>query len=97
MYLDAARVVAVETRSTRYRLPEGVGVGTVTPRRPNELAFSWRGFRYDACGGAYKRRAYGAVTELVLPFGPTTGRRIVAVAMADARHELLLPSAARCD
>ena len=97
VYLDAGRVVAVETASARYRLLDGIGVGTTTPRRPNEFSFSWRGFRYDACGGAYKRRAYNAVTELVLPFAATTGRRVVAIAIADARHELLLPSAARCD
>ena len=97
VYLDADRVVAIETTSARYRLAGGVGVGTITPRRPNELAFSWRGFRYDACTGAYRRRAYGAVTELVLPFGARTGRRILAIAMADAAHLLLLPGAARCD
>ena len=94
---DAGRVVAVETTSPRYRLAGAVGIGTITPTRPNEFSFSWRGFRYDACGGAYKRRAYNAVTELVLPFAATTGRRVVAIAIADARHELLLPSAARCD
>lgn len=94
--LEAGRVVAVETTSPRYRL-RGVGVGTITPRRPNELSFSWRGFRYDACSGAYRRRAFGAVTELVLPVGPTTGRRIVAVAIADSSHLLLLPGAGRCD
>lgn len=96
VFLDAGRVVAVETTSRRYRLT-GVGVGTITPRRPNELSFSWRGFRYDACTGAYRRRAFGAVTELVLPVGATTGRRIVAVAIADGSHLLLLPGAGRCD
>jgi hypothetical protein len=96
-YLDAGRVVAVETTSRRYRLAGDVGVGTLTPRRPNEFSFSWRGFRYDACSGAYRRRAYRATTELVLPFGATTGRRIVAVAIADDAHLLLLPGAARCD
>lgn len=97
VFFDAGRVVAVETTSPRYRLAGMVGVGTVTPPRPNEFSFSWRGFRYDACTGAYRRRAFGAVTELVLPFGPTTGRRIVAIAIADSRHLLLLPGAGRCD
>ena len=96
-FLDAGRVVAVETTSPRYRLTGAVGVGTITPRRPNEFSFSWRGFRYDACSGAYRRRAYGAVTELVLPFAARTGRRIVAIAIADAAHLLLLPGAGRCD
>ena len=96
VYLDAERVVAIETTSARYRLAAAVGVGTITPPRPNELTFSWRGFRYDACSGAYRRSAYGAVTELVLPFGARTGRRIVAIAMADAAHLLLLPGASRC-
>lgn len=97
VYLDAGRVVAVETTSPRYRLAGAVGVGTLTARRPNEFSFSWRGFRYDACSGAYRRRAYEAVTELVLPFGATTGRKIVAIAIADGRHLLLLPGAGRCD
>lgn len=97
VYLDAGRVVAVETTSKRYRLAGGIGVGTLTPRRPNEFSFSWRGFRYDACSGAYRRRAYRATTELVLPFTATTGRRIVALAIADDVHALLLPGAARCD
>ena len=97
VHLDAGRVVAIETTSPRYRLSGEVGVGTITPRRTDELAFSWRGFRYDACSGTYQRRAYGAVTELVLQFGARTGRRIVAIAMADAAHLLLLPGASRCD
>ncbi len=97
VFLDAGRVVAVETTSPRYRLAGAVGVGTITPRRPNELSFSWRGFRYDACNAAYRRRAYGAVTELVLPAGATTGRRIIAIALADGRHLLLLPGAGRCN
>lgn len=97
VYLDAGRVAAVETTSPRYRLAGAVGVGTITPRRPNEFSFSWRGFRYDACSGVYRRRAYGAVTELVLPFGARTGRRIVALAIADGGHLLLLPGAGRCD
>jgi hypothetical protein len=97
VFLDEGRVVAIETTSTRYRLTRSVGVGTLTPSRPNEFSFSWRGFRYDACSGAYRRRAYRAVTELVLPFAATTGRRIVAIAIADDAHALLLPGAARCD
>lgn len=97
VFVDAGRVVAVETTSPRYRLAGAVGVGTITPRRPNEFSFSWRGFRYDACNAAYRRRAYGAVTELVLPAGATTGRRIVAIAIADGAHLLLLPGAGRCD
>jgi hypothetical protein len=96
-YMDAGRVVAVETTSPRYRLAGAVGVGTITPHRPNEFSFSWRGFRYDACNGAYRRRAYGAITELVLPVGSMTGRRIVSVAIADGAHLLLLPGAGRCD
>ncbi|MGZ8701013.1 MAG: hypothetical protein ACXWZY_01835 [Gaiellaceae bacterium] len=95
--LDAGRVVAVETVSPRYRLAGAIGVGTITPPRPNEFSFTWRGFRYDACSGAYRRRAYGAITELVLPVGATTGRRIIAVAIADGAHLLLLPGAGRCD
>jgi hypothetical protein len=97
VYTDTGRVVAVETTSPRYRLADGIRVGTVTPRRPREFGFSWRGFRYDACGGTYRRRAFGAFTELVLPFGARTGRRVVAIAIADAAHLLLLPGAARCD
>jgi hypothetical protein len=97
VFFAAGRVVAVETTSTRYRLASRVGVGTITPRRPSEFSFSWRGFRYDACTGAYRRRAYGAVTELVLPFGARTGRRIVAIAIADGAHLLLLPGSGRCD
>ena len=97
VYLDGGRVVAIETTSPRYRFAGGFGVGTLTPSRPNELSFSWRGFRYDACTGAYRRRAFRATTELVLPFAATTGRRIIAVAMADDAHQLLLPGAARCD
>jgi len=97
VFLDAGRAVAVETTSPRYRLAGGVGVGTITPRRANEFSFSWRGFRYDACNGAYRRRAYGAVTELVLPAGVRIGRRIVAIAIADGGHLLLLPGVGRCD
>ena len=97
VYFDANRVAAVETASPRYRLAGAVRVGTITPRRPNEFSFSWRGFGYDACSGAYRRRAYGAVTELVLPVGARTGRRIVAIAIADGAHLLLLPGAGRCD
>ena len=97
VFLDGGRVVAVETTSSRYRLAGGIGVGTITPRRPNEFSFTWRGFRYDACTGAYRRSAYRAATELVLPFGAQTGRRIVAIAVADNAHLLLLPGAGRCD
>lgn len=97
VHLDAGRVAAIETTSPRYRLSGGVGVGTITPHRTDELTFAWRGFRYDACSGTYQRRAYGAVTELALQFGPRTGRRIVAIAMADVAHLLLLPGASRCD
>ena len=97
VYLDAGRVVAVETTSPRYRVAGAIGVGTITPLRSDEFSFSWRGFRYDACNAAYRRRAYGAVTELLLPAGATTGRRIVALAIADGRHLLLLPGAGRCD
>ena len=97
VHLDAGRVVAIETTSPRYRLSGGAGVGTITPRRADELTFAWRGFRYDACSGTYQRRAYGAVTELVLQFGSRTGRRIVAISMAGVAHLLLLPGASRCD
>jgi hypothetical protein len=97
VHLEAGRVVAVETTSSRYRLADGTGVGTLTPRRQSEFSFSWRGFRFDACTGAYRRRAYRATTELVLPFAATTGRTIIAIAIADDAHALLLPGAARCD
>jgi hypothetical protein len=96
IFFDGRFVVSVETTSPHYRLPGGIRVGTVTPRRPNEF-FRWRGFRYESCGGMYSRKAYRADTELVLPFGPRTGRRVIAVSVTKLSFRLLAPGAARCD